>query len=392
MEAEKRAAQVKKAKAHLAASGAAYKRTMADVVKKGVSYAGIDALAKNEGRHADPRIIERREGEETYYTIGSGHLLNNSPEAIAAFKKAWGPPRDDGGVEGKTWETKRAELLEGKGTIPDDVINALFAFDANRKVDATRKMFSKNNNEKTTMFHTLPQDTRDALFGGVFRGEFKRWHETVKAIIAWDIAKAARNYMAGAKTGKKYRLAGEAARLLRIKNKKILDKRGNKLTPAERKSLGEAGYVRAPNGIREDLGRAMLDEWGYRILTADGKLYPSTKGVVKRMRQLQNLLDRDAAPQRMIEYSEGRYDIHPEKEKLSTEKRMIEPVQESSSVDGFSQFLAMHEELTEEQMGELNDFLGRFQGARPTFFTKRRGEEVVTTSEDWPIGETGWEL
>tara|TARA_R110002110_G_scaffold123775_1_gene300730 strand:- start:709 stop:2046 length:1338 start_codon:yes stop_codon:yes gene_type:complete len=299
--AEKRAAQVKEAKAHLAASAAAYKRTMADVVKKGVSYAGIDALAENEGRHADPRIIERREGEKTYYTIGSGHLLDNSAEAIAAFKKAWGPPRDDGGVEGKGWKTKRNELLKGEGTIPDDVIDALFAYDANRKVDATRKMFSKNNNEKTTMFHTLAQDTRDALFGGMFRGEFKRPHTTVQAIIAGDSAKAARNYRAGGRTGKRYRLAGEAARRLRIKNKKILNKRGDKLTADKRKLLAEAGYVRAPNGIREDLGRAMLSEQGHRILTTGGKLYPSTTGVVKRMMDTQNLLDRDAAVAKLAE-------------------------------------------------------------------------------------------
>jgi len=262
--AEKRAAQVKKAKAHLAASAAAYKRSIAEVAAKGVSKAGIKELQRNEGRHAKPKIVERREGRKTYYTIGSGHLLDNSAEAIAAFKKAWGPPRDDGKDKGKGWKTKRNELLKGEGTIPDDVIDALFAYDANRKVDATRKMFSKNNNEKTTMFHTLEQDTRDALFSGMFRGEFKRSHGTVKAIIAGDMPTAALKYMAGGK-GKTYKLQG-------------------------------GGSIKAPDGIREDLGRAILSKQGYRILTAEGKLYPSTTGVVKRMMVTQKLLDRDALP------------------------------------------------------------------------------------------------
>ena len=276
----------------------AYTKSLAALIEKGISLAGIKELQGNEGKHAYTKIVERRKGQKTRFTIGSGHLLDGSPAARDAFRKAWGSAEGRGGIK---WDDKLKQLMngkEGKETIPEDVIQALFLADTHRKVDGAIKLFTKNGK---SMLAPLPQDMRDHIFSGHFRGEFKEDHNFVKAIKSGDVNKAAYWYRKGPAKGKKYRLAGKAARLLRIKNKKILGKRGNKLTPAERKSLGEAGYVRAPNGIREDLGRAMLSEQGHRILTTGGKLYPSTTGVVKRMMDTQNLLDRDAAVAKLAE-------------------------------------------------------------------------------------------
>jgi hypothetical protein len=288
---------------------------------KDFSAEGLRQLMEDEGRHADPRIIERREGEETYYTIGYGHRLDDSQRAKDAFKEAWNAYRKENPKEKMGWEEKRAKLYKGEGTLPEEVVDKLLEVDILRKIKTAKKVFGEG------VFNAWPQALKDAVINGVFRGEYKVGHDTVKYMKEGDWFAAAEEYL-------------------------------------NRDDYREAAQKNM-SGIRRRMERnqaVML--WMGEIAVA-----------------------KERASRQSDSYGEDAHQLPVQPEAVPDGRSA-----RNQSVDGFSQFLAMHEELTEEQMGELNDFLGRFQGARPTFFTKRRGEEVVTTSEDWPIGETGWEL
>jgi len=237
----------------------AYTKSLAALIEKGISLAGIKELQRNEGKHAYTKIVERRKGQKTRFTIGSGHLLDGSPAARAAFRKAWGSPEGRGGIK---WDDKLKQLMngeEGKETIPEDVIQALFLADTHRKVDGAIKLFTKNGK---SMLAPLPQDMRDHIFSGHFRGEFKEDHNFVKAIKSGDVEKAAYWYRKGPAIGKTYRLVG-------------------------------GGSIKAPDGIREDLGRAYLSSQGHRFYISKGKLATNTTGVWNRMARAQSSMDKE---------------------------------------------------------------------------------------------------
>ena len=159
----------------------------------------LNEKQRKAGIHLRPTAVEKvvTKGKENFFTIGYGHYLDNSKEAIAAFKKAWGPPRDDPTDDDlldeptgkKGWATKRWELQHGIGTIPEDVVEKLLDFDITRKIKTAKRIFG------TKVFNEFPQAVRDAVINGVFRGEFTPNQTTVKLLKKGDYAGAAKNYI-----------------------------------------------------------------------------------------------------------------------------------------------------------------------------------------------------
>jgi len=279
----------------------------------------VNEKQRQKGVHLSPKAVE---GKKNYFTIGYGHRLDDTEGAKNAFKEAWNAYRKENPKEKLMgWEKKRKELQSKKGTLPEEVVNKLLEVDILRKIKTAKKVFGGG------VFNAWPQALKDAVINGVFRGEYKVGHDTVKYMKEGDWFAAAEEYL-------------------------------------NRDDYREAAQKNM-SGIRRRMERSQaVMLWMGEIAVA-----------------------KERASRQSDSYGEDAHQLPVQPEAVPDGRSA-----RNQSVDGFSQFLAMHEELTEEQMGELNDFLGRFQGARPTFFTKRRGEEVVTTSEDWPIGETGWGL
>ena len=159
----------------------------------------VNEKQRKAGIHLIPTAVEKvlEKGKKNFFTIGYGHYLDNSKEAIAAFKKAWGPPRDDPTDDDlldeptgkKGWATKRWELQHGIGTIPEDVVEKLLDFDITRKIKTAKKIFG------TKVFNEFPQAVRDVVINGVFRGEFTANQTTVKLLKKGDYAGAAKHYI-----------------------------------------------------------------------------------------------------------------------------------------------------------------------------------------------------
>jgi GH24 family phage-related lysozyme (muramidase) len=115
------------------------------------------------------------EGPDGILTIGVGHKVL-SYEKDENLKKVIGNKKED-----------YDKYVNGEVALTDKQMKQLFDLDSVDKINIAKDLF-KN-------YEHFPTDLQNALVSGVYRGEFKEGHETVRLINDGEFAAAADEYL-----------------------------------------------------------------------------------------------------------------------------------------------------------------------------------------------------